>query len=313
MNPDWSPASIRLSYRLGEISIFTWARSGFSYNHAFYDSSGSTRPHFSPPNQLPAGDGPFLMRSVPVSNALPRISVDNDWIRYAPHQYKRFYVDLTGDFEGYLKRFSSKSRSTLMRKVRRYAHESTGGLVWKEYRSPADLEEFYRLAREVSARTYQERLLGSGLPACAEFKAQMLRAGARSEVRAYLLFNGDQPAAYVYCPHHSGVLLYQYVGYDPSCRHLSPGTVLQYAILKKLFDDGGYRIFDFTEGEGQQKAFFATDHVRCADIYFYRRTAWNSLCVRLHAAVDALTAWSGRILDRIGLKTAVRRLVRRAA
>ncbi|HKA45006.1 MAG TPA: GNAT family N-acetyltransferase [Burkholderiales bacterium] len=313
MSPDWSPASVRLSYRLGEISMFTWVQNGFSYNRRFCGSSGGEEPHFSPANRLPPGNGPFLMRSLPVNPPLPRISVDRDWIRYVPHQYKRFYVDLRGDFEGYLKRFSSKSRSTLARKVRRYASTSGGELVWKEYRSPAELAEFYRLARELSSRTYQERLLHSGLPACVEFKEQMLDAGARGEVRAYLLFNGDQPAAYVYCPLHAGVLVYQYVGYDASCRHLSPGTVLQYVILKKLFDEGCYRIFDFTEGEGQQKAFFATDHVHCADVYFYRRNAWNLLCVRLHAAVDALTASTGRVLDSVGLKNAVRRLVRRAA
>ena len=120
MSPYWSPAGIRLSYRVGEITLFTWARSGFAYNPPFFESAAAEPPLSPPPGALPVGDGPYLLRSLPVPGVVQRISVNGNWIRYVPHQFKRFYVDLTGDFEGYLKRFSSKSRSTLTRKVRRF-------------------------------------------------------------------------------------------------------------------------------------------------------------------------------------------------
>jgi CelD/BcsL family acetyltransferase involved in cellulose biosynthesis len=313
VSAEWLPARVALRYRLGEITLYTWARSGYRHGREFYELAAAEPPLSPPPGALPAGDGPYLLRSLPVPGVVQRISVNGNWIRYVPHQFKRFYVDLNGDFDGYLKRFSSKSRSTLTRKVRRFADESGGTIDWKEYRSPAELEEFYRHARKLSEKTYQERLLDSGLPASDQFRVQMREASARSEVRAYLLFIRSDPAAYVYCPVRSGVLVYEYVGFNPAHQHLSPGTVLQYLILKRLFDEGGYRMFDFTEGEGQQKAFFATAHAGCADVYFYRDSSGNRIAVRAHAALDDFSGWLGRTLDRIGLKAAIRRLVRRAA
>jgi len=312
VNADWVPASVGLTYRLGEITLFNWRSRGFAYIRHFTQCSGG-EPAAPENQQATMGDGPFLFRSHPVAEALPKLSMDGRWIRYVPRQYKRFYVNLSGDFETYLNHFSSKSKSTLLRKVRKLAEASGGKIDWREYRSPEELLEFHRLARELSSRTYQERLLDSGLPGADAFKQRMLDQASRSLVRAYLLFINDKPAAYVYCPLESGILLYEYVGFDPAHQQLSPGTVLQYLILKQLFDEGGYRIFDFTEGEGQQKAFFATHHAQCADIYLYRRTPWNLLAVRAHLGIDGLSRRLGDALDRIGLKAAVKRLVRKVA
>lgn len=312
MTPDWFPGSVRLTYRLGEITLFNWAPSGYTCARHFTQCP-DREPVAPGGSGEPAGEGPFLFRSHPVAEALPQLSVNGEWIRYVPRQYRRFYVDLQGDFETYLNRFSSKSRSTLLRKVRKLAQMNGGEVDWKEYRSPEALLEFHRLAAELSRRTYQERLLDAGLPGSDAFKQHMLEQASRSLVRAYLLFIDGNPAAYVYCPLESGILFYEYVGFDPQHQNLSPGTVLQYLILKKLFEEGEYRIFDFTEGEGPQKAFFATHNVQCADVYLYRKTAWNLIAVRTHWAVDSLSRRFGDALDRLGLKTWVKRLLRRTA
>ncbi|MGJ3629853.1 GNAT family N-acetyltransferase [Sphingomonas sp. MMS24-JH45] len=75
----------------------------------------------------------------------------------------------------------------------------------RAYRTPADMATFHPLARRVAARPYQERLLGSALPA-------VLPAG---EARAWLLFLGEAPIAYLWSGAQGDTLRYDYVGHDP--------------------------------------------------------------------------------------------------
>ena len=57
----------------------------------------------------------------------------------------------------------SKSRSTLHKKVKKFL-DSGEGSGMRTFTKPHEIAEFHRLARGVSARTYQERLLDAGIP-----------------------------------------------------------------------------------------------------------------------------------------------------
>ena len=175
------------------------------------------------------------------------------------------------------------------------------------------MEEFHRLAREISAKTYQERLLDAGLPADGSYLEILQALASLDRVRAFILFHQDVPSAYLCCPAVDDSLLYEYVGYDPQFAHLSPGTVLQYVAFESLFAENRFKIFDFTEAEGAHKAFFATQSLLCADIYFFRRTLRNLALVYFHDALLRLSAALVQLLDRIGAKTYLKNLIRQAA
>ncbi len=181
---------------------------------------------------------------------------------------------------------------------------------WREYRTPQELLEFYRLAREVSRKTYQEKLLDAGLPDDPDFERRMLAAAEQESVRAYLLFHAGAAVAYLYLPISDGIVRYQFLGYDPALREHSPGTVLQFHALERLFAEEPLRLFDFLEGEGQHKRLFATRTTRCADLYYFRRGLKNRVLVGLHASFDTLSTWIAKILERYKLKARVKRLLR---
>src|SRR5439155_2345862 len=123
-------------------------------------------------------------------------------------------------FDDYMARFSAKSRSTLRRKVRRFT--AAPGARLREYRAPQEMDEFFRLARALSRKTYQEALYDKGLPASDGFRQRLLAMAGEDGVRGYILFLHDRPIAYLYCPAHDGVLLYENLGYDPEAAALSP-------------------------------------------------------------------------------------------
>lgn len=313
LEASWRVQPVELAYRIGEISLFS---AGFTMS--VLDA------HFT---GLDGGRGPdvwrdrlateasdvegILLRSHPVEHALPRLSWSAAAARYVPRQYLRYHVALTGTFEEYLQRFSAKSRSTLQRKVRRFMHASGGSVHWREFRAPEEMADFHRLARQVARLTYQDTLLHTALPEDDGFVQTMLKRAGERMVMGFILFIHDRPVAYLYSPMlPGGIVLYQYVGYDPAFAEWSPGTVLQYVVLERCFRDDALTLFDFTEGEGPQKAFFATASTRCADVYYFRRRPRAVTLILLHAMLESAITQVGGGLARLGLKRQLKSAIR---
>ncbi|GAA0670526.1 CelD/BcsL family acetyltransferase involved in cellulose biosynthesis [Sphingomonas insulae] len=205
-------------------------------------------------------------------------------------RYTRFYTDLTIGHDAWLASLSGSARSTLKRKTRKAA---TAGVEVRTYRTSDELAAFYPLARAVSAKTYQERLLDAGLPEDAASVAHLHDLASMDGLRAWLLLLDGQPAAYLCCTAQGSALRYDHVGHDPAWNDWSPGTVLQAAAMKTLFGDRFAR-FDFTEGEGQHKRLFATGGVDCVDLLLLRRTFANRATMTALGAFDGAMAAAKR-------------------
>jgi CelD/BcsL family acetyltransferase involved in cellulose biosynthesis len=313
--PSWSIQGIRLRYRLGPITIRRHQLK-FAVLDAPFTGLGLEPEAIRPPFREWSKDvDGALVSGHPVAPGvtLPRIAVLPEAIRYVPTQTVRYYADLTGTFEQYLDKFSSKTRATLRRKVRKLAEAGGGAVDFRQYRTQDAMDEFYRHARAVAEKTYQERLLDAALPATPEFQVELGRLAAEGKVRAYLLFFNGQPIAYLYCPIKGRSVIYEHLGYDPAYKALSPGTVLQYLAVEQLFAEGGFTVFDFTEGEGQHKQMFSTASVRCANVFFFRRTLLNAWLVGVHVALSEATRGAGAFLEALGVRGRLRKFLRSGA
>ena len=301
-------SSYHFKYRLSYWTLFSWSRRLQVKAHGL-DIGDATLPPLAPDS-----DG-LLLRALPLAiDVRPVTYVDHHGqtlLRYVLQRFPRYYISMTGlDFEAYKAKFSSKTRSTLARKVRKLAEHCGGSLRWESFRGPADLARFWQLAREVSAKTYQERLLDAGLPDDPAYRAQAERWAADDALRAFLLFDGERPVSYLFCPIHDGIVDYAFLGYDPAYGRFSVGTVLQWLALESLFAERRYRFFDFTEGESEHKRLFATDQLECAHVALLRPTLMHRLLVCSHHAFSRAVEGLGRWLDRHDLRNRVRRWMR---
>jgi CelD/BcsL family acetyltransferase involved in cellulose biosynthesis len=252
-----------------------------------------------------AGDVPILP-ALPtpadgyVVTSLPADRVDaldtHGLLTVVRQRYVRYHADLRIGEATWLATLSGSARSGLKRKTKRLAALSGGALDIRGYRTPAEIAVFHPLARTVSATTYQERLLGSGLPdgeaALQGFKA----LAAADRVRAWLLFVEGRPIAFLCCTAQGGTLRYDHVGHDPADNALSPGAVLQVEAMRQLFDDR-FAWFDFTEGEGQHKRQFSTAGTPCVDLLLLRPTLANRATVAALGAFDGAAGWAKRTLS----------------
>lgn len=217
-------------------------------------------------------------------------------------RYVRSYTDLGGTYEEWLAGLSGNARSGLRRKLKKLAQHPDKMEV-RAFRGAAELREFHRLARPLAARTYQERLLGMGLPDGTAFLAEQDALAAEDRVRAWLMTLGGRSIAYLWCSAEGESLRYDYVGHDPDHAELSPGTVLHAHAFADLFAEGRFARFDFTEGEGQHKRQFATGGVACADVLVLPDTVANRLLAGALRGFDSGVAAAKRLRARVGRAT----------
>lgn len=256
-----------------------------------------------------AVDG-IVLRSFPTNQRVSVFSYEPGVIRYVPSQYCRYYVRFQGNFEQYIKKLKKRSRKSLTQRVRRFEERSGGQIKWRKMTLPLEMEQFQKIARKISEKTYQERLLGVGLANDEKFKREMRELASTGRARGYLLYLDNEPIAFIYRTIKDGVVSAVRTGYIPAYKEWSPGIVLQYLALKSLFDEGMHKILDFGMGESYHKKLLATDFVNCADIYYFNRTSSNLLLLKVHALVDSFSHEAGALAESLGVKSKIKRLIR---
>lgn len=224
----------------------------------------------------------------------------------------RYFIRLDGTFAEYLQRFSPRTRSGLRRKLRRIERDTGATVSFRSY-AKSEFPAFHQTASAVSRSTYQEIMFDAGLPTDEASKRKMAEAMAAGRAEGYVLFVGDEPVAYLYCPIRNGVAEYEFVGYRPDFASLSPGTVLLMRVLENLFARKDVRAFDFTEGagKGSHKSFYATDSEDFETVVLLRPTLSNVAVIVSRETIEALSATLGYALDRLGVKMRVRSWMRK--
>ena len=297
---------VALKFEIGARTLFVVSRALLRVPLSLGDARSGLLPALPP---LDGGDG-YAVTSLPETHAAALIARSAGMLAFERQRYTRYYLDFAGGFDAWFAGMSSSARQGLRRKAKKVAAASGGELQVRRFRTADELVDFHGVARSISARTYQERLLGSGLPDSQDFYRGMLRQAAVDQVRAWLLEIGGEPAAYLYCPILGDTVIYAHVGHDPQFNDCSPGAVLQLEAIRDLFGEARFAAFDFTEGEGQHKRQFATGGVACVDLLLLRPTLANRLLLAALQSFDASVAHAKRAVHAAGLGKLARKLRR---
>ena len=302
-----SASEIALPLRIGARTLWTVRRRLLRQGLTLAQGLGEGTPNLPP--LVPEDDG-YLVTALPAAQAEALVRRHSGLRAFVRQRYRRSYARLDLGFDAWLAGFSAKGRSTLKRKAKKLAERSGGALDLRCYRTEEEISLFYAGARAVSALTYQERLLDAGLPAGPDALERMRALARRDQMRGWLLFVDARPISYLYAPAEGDTLIYAFLGYDPEFAELSPGTVLQLEAMRQLMGEGRFRLFDFTEGEGQHKRQFASGGVDCVDLLLVRPTLPNLLAGHALNGFDGAIALAKRAVNRLGIGGAVRRLRR---
>ena len=308
----WEKGEFSLMYDIGDITLYAKRLNGIVCPTHFL--SISEEELFQDQARVLEEYGVEVAKvtSCPIRQSEKRLFLQNGVIVYILSSYDHHYVDTQINFEEYQKKFKSKTRSTLKRKVSKFFQDDPDGNYFRKFRTAEEIDCFIKLASLVSVKTYQHRLFGRGIPDSREFCLHARKQAQLGLVRGYLLYLGGNPVAYTYAPIvNQEVLLYDYNGYDPVYSKLSPGTVMQYKIIEDLCSDPDVRIYDLCTGEDEAKMLFSTDSRYCADVLVLRKSLRNMFLVTTHFALTSFSSGAGKFLGRLNLKSRLKKYIRR--
>ncbi|MDT8759492.1 GNAT family N-acetyltransferase [Sphingomonas psychrotolerans] len=302
-----APQPVRLKFTIGARTLFTVRRALLRVPLSLAEARSGTAPVLPPIDGDTQG---YLVTSLPEAQ-LAAVSVGSGAVLpFVRQRYTRYFLDFTGTWDSWFAGLSSNARQGLRRKVKKIAATTGGVLDVRRFRTAEELAVFHPVARAISATTYQERLLGSGLPDGPDFLRTMQELAVADQLRAWLLYIAGEPAAYLCCPVHGDTVIYAWVGHDPKYNDWSPGAVLQLEAMQDLFGERRFATFDFTEGEGQHKRQFATGGVACVDLLLLRPTLANRILVAALQGFDGGVAAAKRVVNGAGLGRLAKRLRR---
>ena len=224
---------------------------------------------------LLSGYQAVVVQAYPVDKEYLAIGIEHHALRYTARYYLRFVIDLKGSFSEYLTKFSKKSRHELQRIVRRFSDAGAGTLDVREYRTASEIMTFRELAIMISSQSYKKDI-GWGFDEGESFVRQLQIEASTGRLCGYVLMLSGEPAAYGLCKIEKDIVLYKYTGYADKFARRSPGKVLLYVMLERLFWEGRHRLFDFDGTDYfAYKEFFATRAVPCRRVIWFQPTIRN--------------------------------------
>ena len=273
-------------FRLGRIRLRTrqlWTP--FAVSRNALDSPPVT------PHDLEGVDAVYVP-GFPVMTAFPILQFRPGMIRYTIWSDTRFLVAMSGTFESYLESRSSATRRHLLRPMRRWRAATGQDPTLREFRGAIQMREFYAIAGPLSQMTWQGEA-GAGLE---EFDSQedVLRMAEGDQVRGFILFSANQPAAFVLSYVQGTTMAFSQIGYHPAFREFSPGITLLCLILERQFAEGQMEFCDLMEGSAwAYKARFATVEVPSVRFLYFPRNTKTLLLVLLLYALRKLEHFAG--------------------
>lgn len=302
----WTPSTEPLRFFLGGRDLGALQIPSLTLNVPFTRLSTRLEDSAPPWETLPPGIEAAVVPAQPIDVEPPKLSFLSGTIRYVSPSTDRYSIDLESTFGDYMRRLSQNTRHTLRRKLRRFTESCCGGVKWRGFESVKEMKEFYRLATEVSSQSWGTKLGGPGLVGSVP-EAGLLKLAGERLARGYVLFQGDSPVSYQLCTSHGDVLLCVRTGYDERYGQHSPGSLLLYLLIERLFSERRYKRLDLGEGTLGYKSFFATDSARCVRVIYFRRTLRNLATAFSHFALCTASVAAGRALSRVGLKQRIKR------
>jgi hypothetical protein len=251
-------------------------------------------------------DTSFLHTHLQTSAALAR-----RFRSYRPQGTMEYHqIQFTETLDQYYENFSSKTKSTMRRKVKKLAKDTNKELKLVRYDSEQDLEKYVRDAAAASRRSYQYHLLGQGIRDEADFLSRCREAAKKGWLRGYVLELGGDPIAFMHGWQYRGTYFYIDTGFDQELRQHSPGTVLHVMVVEDMFEHHKPRVFEFGV-HGEQKATFGNNSYRATEVFLIRPSIYPMVATGLYRLSNAGTEAAKRVLDRYGVTGKVKQMMRR--
>lgn len=226
--------------------------------------------------------------------------------------YARRLCNVQGGLDAYLASLPAKSRQDLKRSRRRFEDEFGTRASFATYSSAEDVEVFLSKVEDVSRLTYQGRNLGLAISSSGYIGNKVREGARRGYARCYLIEVDGTPVAWRIGFLYGGTYFSHHVGYNPDYAHFHPGVVMHlYSIDELTRSSSHVNTLDMLYGDNDFKRKAANRFRKEQNYYLFPLTLRGRLIFHSLKASEALSRFLGAALERLGLKSRIRSLIRR--
>lgn len=224
--------------------------------------------------------------------------------RHAGMQPRR-RIQLPNTPEAYWNTFSSKTRSTFRRKLKKF-----GETRLERITSVADVARFLDTAHSISLQTWQTRQFGLRIRNNAEEIELLTTLAQLGCLRSYLWFANQEPIAFTLGHQANGCFHYEEVGYAASYAKHSPGQMMLIQMIDDLLRHDRPEWFDFGGGDADYKQLFANHESCSGTVWLCPPTLANSAAVNYLRGCRRLRSAARQAIVTSGLANSARQWVR---
>jgi hypothetical protein len=168
------------------------------------------------------------------------------------------------EFAAALSRNTRRNISRAEKSLRRRIDQLTVRL----YSSEDELDEALAELERVASRTWQRRA-GGGFTASPVELALYRAAISRDAFRAWILYDGSLPIAFLHGYAFGGGFSGRYMGYDPAYADCRPGLYLFFQLVRDLCADERIAFYDFGPGDSQFKRSLGDEEWTESDVVLF--------------------------------------------
>lgn len=216
---------------------------------------------------------------------------------------RRIQLPLTPD--EYWQKFSSKTRQTFRRKLKKF-----GETRLERITDVVDVPRFLEAAHAISIHTWQTRQFGLRIRNDVAELAQFTKLAELGLLRCYLWYVEGQPVAFTVGNQDHGCFHYEEVGYLAEFAKFSPGQMMLIQMIDDLITHNHADWFDFGGGDADYKELFANRTSRSGTVWLFPPTLSGRLTAAHLQLCLAGRQWTRSLIQRSGWTTRFRQWIR---
>lgn len=225
--------------------------------------------------------------------------INEHWRMAVPDKIEQFYAAR-----------SRGHRHNLRRAIKKFDEECHGKSKIVNYSSTSDVDDFIKVAADISSKTYQ-KALGAGLVNDENTRSRLLDEAAKGWFRGHILFSGDVPCAFQLALQYQRTYFMEYIGYDPALSSYKPGLILFLKVLESLCADSSTDMIDFYFGDAEYKQRYGTEHWPEAWIHVFAPRPCPVMINTMRSSAAGMSAGLKCVVNMLGSADRVKQKWRR--
>ncbi len=216
-----------------------------------------------------------------------------------PKIAEHWRMSVPDSIDGFYKIRSRGHRRNLRQAVKKFKQKYPGEASFFKYTGENQVDEFVKVAAEVSAKTYQSAL-GAGMVDDEQTRRRLRTAAAHGWFDGSVLMAGGKPCAFQLGLRYGSVYYMVSIGYDPALNSYKTGTILFLKVLESLCENPAINMIDFYFGDAEYKNRYGTQHWPEACAYMFAPRMYPMTVNAVRCSVACVNAALAYVVGKTG-------------